>query len=137
LFSIDEITRQMTELLRSYRHYYLNCMDIEDSDEMKDFKEQAKIALDTFRAMFGGRIDNEKFLLDGSEDAVLETLRSWAQSMAPSAISEREIRPTLEDCSALLMQLSSEQISDRQPAVWPYVRKIKYVLPVIRLGVSL
>jgi hypothetical protein len=99
---------------------------------MKDFEDKAKIAQDTFRAMFRGRIDSEQFLLGDSEDTVLETLRSWAESMGPSAISGREIRLTLEDCSALLMQLTSEQTSDRQPAVWPYVRKIKYVLPVIR-----
>ena len=123
---MDEITEQITELLQSYRRYHLHRMDM-DRDEKKDLEEKAQIAQDTFRAMFRGRLDNEQFLTDEPEDSVLGTLRSWTQDMGPSTIGEREVRSTLADCSALLMRLTSEQTSAQEPAVWPYIRKIKFV----------
>lgn len=122
---MGEITEQITELLRSYRHYHLH--RIEDPDERKDLEEKAQIAQDTFQAMFRGRLDNGQFLTDEPERSVLRTLLSWAQDMGPSTIGGREVRFTLADCSALLMQLTSEQTSAQGPAVWPYVRKIKFV----------
>jgi hypothetical protein len=123
---MNEITEQITELLKSYRHYHLHDEDM-DHDEKKYFEERAKIAQDTFRAMFRGRLDSEQFLTAEPEDSVLGTLRSWTQDMGPSAIGGREVRFTLADCSALLMRLTSEQASAQDPAVWPYVRKIKFV----------
>jgi hypothetical protein len=123
---MDKITEQITELLRSYRHYHLHHMDM-DRDERKDFEEKAKLAQDTFRAMFRGRLDSEQFLIDEPEDSVLGTLRSWVQDLDLSAISGREVRLTLADCSTLLVRLTSEHISAREPAVWPYICKIKFV----------
>lgn len=125
-FSIEEINKQITELLQSYRHYHVHRMDME-GDEERDCKKKAEIARDTFRAMFRGRLESLQFLTDEPEGTVLTILLSWAQDIAPSIISGREVRPLLADCSALLMQLTSEQNSVEEPAVWPYIRKIKFV----------
>jgi hypothetical protein len=121
---MDEIMGQLTELLQSYRCYYLNSMDM-DQDDKKSLEERAKIARDTFQAMFRGRLESEQFLIDGQENSVLETLRSWVQEMRPSTMHGREVTFTPEDCSTILAQLTSEQCSDQQPAAWPYLRKIK------------
>jgi hypothetical protein len=129
VFSLDEITEQITELLRSYRQYHLHHMEME-KDDRTDMEEKAKIALDTFRSMFRRKLRNEQFLSDDLEDSVLNELRSLAQRIRPSAISGRKVRPTLEHCSALLVRLTSEDNSTQEPAVWPYVRKIKLVWPV-------
>lgn len=126
---MDEITEQMTDLLQSYRHYHLHHMEI-DGEETRDLKEKADIARDTFRAMFRGRLESEQFLSDEAEDSVLESLRSWALNLSP-VMSGREVRGTLTECSALLMRLTSEQNSLQEPAIWPYVRKIKSVCPVV------
>ena len=128
-FSMEELTSQITELLRSYRHYHLHHIDM-DSNEKKDFEERANLAQDTFRAMFRGRLDNDKFLIDEPEDSALGTLRSWLQATDHSSIGGREVRLTLSDCSAFLMRLTSEQTSARESAVWPYVRKVKFVYPM-------
>jgi hypothetical protein len=124
LFTMDEIMGQVTELLQSYRCYYLNSMDM-DQDDKKSLEERVKIARDTFQAMFRGRLESEQFFIDGQENSVLETLRSWVQEMRPSTIHGREVTLTPEDCSTLLAQLTSEPCSDQQPAAWPYLRKIK------------
>ena len=102
-----------------------------DPAERKDCEEKAKLAQDTFRAMFRGNMDNEQFLIEDPEDVVLEILRSWIQDADHSEIGRREVRLTLKDCSSFLMRLTSEQISAQEPAVWPYVRKIKFVYPMM------
>lgn len=124
LFTMDEIMGQVTELLQSYRSYYLSNMDM-DPDDKKSQEERATIAQDTFQAMFRGRLESERFLIDGQETTVLETLRSWAQEIMPSTMRGREVTVTPADCSTLLAQFTSEQSSDQQPSVWPYLRKIK------------
>jgi hypothetical protein len=125
LFSIEDIMVQMTELVRSYRKYYLDHMNMEAS-EREDCKEKARIAQDTFRAMFRGRLESEQFLINDPENAVLGTLRSWAEQMRPTPIGERGVGLTLGQCADLLLLLTSDQASAQEPAAWPYVRKIKY-----------
>lgn len=137
LLSLDAIMEQVTELLGSYRKYHSILADIErgenvELEDKRDLEERAAITQDTFRAMFRGRLDSEQFLTSEPEDSVLVTLRSWAQAMIPSVINGREVRITLAECSALLTRLTSEQTSGQDPVVWPYVRKIKFVIPRIR-----
>jgi hypothetical protein len=125
---MDEIMEQMTELLQSYRHYHFYGADMY-GDEKKYSEERAKLAEDTFRSMFRGRLDGEQFLINQPEDFVLGTLRSWTQDMGLSAIGGREVRSTLAECSDLLMRFAFEKASSQEPAIWPYVRKIKFVFP--------
>lgn len=127
LFSIDDIMEQMSELVRSYRNYHLNHIHM-DPAEKEECKENAQTARDTFRTMFRGLIDSEQFLINDPENAVLGTLRSWAEQIRPSPIGERGVGLMLGECSDLLLQLTSEQTSAREPPAWPYVRKIKYAL---------
>jgi hypothetical protein len=122
---MDELIEQVTELLQSYRHYHLHVHDMEGEDEKKDSEQRSKVARDTFLAMFRGRLDGEEFLQTEPEASALATLRSWTQEMAPLQVGGRNTMTTLEDCSALLMQLTSELTSAQEPAVWPYIRKIK------------
>lgn len=133
LLSLDEIMDRVAELLGSYRKYHSILADIEcgekvDVEDRRVLEERATIAQDTFRAMFRGRLDSEQFLTSEPEDSVLVTLRSWAQTLLPSVLSGRVVRPTLAECSDLLIRLTSEQTSSQDPVVWPYVRKVKFVV---------
>jgi len=116
---------QVADLLRSYRHYHQNLDAMDTEEERGDCKKRAKVAEDTFRAMFQGRLESEGFLRHESEASALSTLRSWVGDMRPSHIECRSSTATLSDCSAVLMRLTSEQNSAHEPATWPYVRKIK------------
>jgi hypothetical protein len=136
-FTMDEIKDQLVELLQSYRQYHLHDMS---EDERKDFEEKAKVAQDTFRAAFRNHlIQNEQFLLDGPEETVLETLLTWTrESGSPlmegaGSIPRREIVADAEQCSRHLMELTSEPNSIREPSVWPFIRKIKFVSSVNHL----
>lgn len=126
---MNEIMERITELLRFYRdaNKYRDDEDIAQN-EKNDLEEKAKLARDTFQAMFQGRLKSEKFLIDESEESVLQILRSWVEiHINISAIGGREVRTTSSDCAVLLRQLTSKQLSDREPAIWPYVRSIKLV----------
>jgi len=131
LFNTDEITAQLSELLRAYRHFHLHGADM-DGEERSHFEDRANLAEDTFRAMFRGRIEREEWILvDGTEDSVMRTLLSWAQEMGPRAMAGRQVTSTPTECSRLLMRLTSEPVSAREPTVWPYIRKIVFVLPTL------
>ncbi|PMD51050.1 uncharacterized protein K444DRAFT_543887 [Hyaloscypha bicolor E] len=138
LLSMDEVMEQITELLQSYRHYHFYGAGMYP-EEKKDFGDRAKIAQDTFQAMFRGRLDGEQFLIDQPEDSVLAILQSWTQDMGLSAIGGREVTSTLADCSARLMRYTLGQASSQEPAIWPYVRKIKVFLktPALSKGLVL
>ncbi|KAF4626102.1 hypothetical protein G7Y89_g12058 [Cudoniella acicularis] len=123
-FSLDDIAAQLTELLQSYRHYHLHSAEME-RQEREDLEDRANVARDTFRAMFRGRLGNEQFLMQSPEAAVMQTLQSWAAEFGTSSAGGRETQRTIEDCSALLMRLTSEENSTQEPAKWPYIRKIK------------
>ncbi|KAF6831532.1 Nuclear GTPase SLIP-GC 3 [Colletotrichum plurivorum] len=98
-----------------------------DDLEARDFEEQAQVALDTFRAMFRGHLD-ENFLAEDGADFVLETLQSWLIETRPDDVGGQQSQATLEECASLLMNLTSETASLNQPAIWPYIKKIKVFL---------
>ncbi len=125
LFGIDELMEQATDLLQSYRRFHLNAERMADEDGRNHFEDRAKVAEDTFKAMFRGRLDDEEFLQTEPEDAVLATLRSWIQVLRPSQINGRLPAASLADCSSRLIQLTSEVAGAQEAAVWPYIKGIK------------
>ncbi|KAK7422489.1 hypothetical protein QQZ08_009479 [Neonectria magnoliae] len=124
LFSIDEISDQLSSLLGSYRHFHFNKNEMESS-EKKEMEEIAKRARDTFRSMFGDRMENEAFLVENSENKVLRSLISWAADARPSEVRSCVSGSSLKSCSDILMELSSEPDSKTKTAKWPFIRKIK------------
>lgn len=103
----------------------------ENGGEKKNSEEAAKKALDTFQAMFRGQRDIEHLLISNPENSVLKSLLSSAEKKRSKVANGRKVTSGLEDCSALLMGLTSEQTSQptsaRAPADWPYISKIKLV----------
>jgi hypothetical protein len=131
LFTKAEIADQLTDLIQSYRHFHISGESL-DQDEKEDFKERANVARDTFRAMFRGRLGDETFLVEWPEEDVIETLTSWVDGVAPLKMSRRQSTSNLNDCSELLMRLTSEDTSAKGPAVWPHIKKIRYVLCLLK-----
>lgn len=128
-FSEGDIATQLSELLQSYRHFHLHGPDF-DPGEREDLEDRANLARDTFRAMFRGLLRDEQFLTLSPESDVMETLNSWVAESGISSANDREEKQSIDECSRLLMQLTSEESSDQQPAKWPFIRKIKWVVLV-------
>ncbi|KAI1339281.1 hypothetical protein F5Y15DRAFT_423997 [Xylariaceae sp. FL0016] len=127
LFTMDEVNDQLSNLLQSYRRFHLYD-EFTDADERRDFEEKAKIARDTFRAMFRGRFRDENVLLDRTEDEVMGMFSTWMEDDEPWSMRAVNVAADQDECAALLMRLTSESISARGPAVWPYIKKIKVYL---------
>ncbi|KAH6887646.1 hypothetical protein B0T10DRAFT_490140 [Thelonectria olida] len=120
LFSMEDISEQLSTMLVSYRQFHLHGED--------EWEESANQARDTFFSMFRGRLDDDDFLLEASPTEVLTRLESWAADARPSEISSRQSYDTLESCSARLMELSSEPRLKNSPAKWPFIRKVRVCL---------
>ncbi|KAF3807254.1 hypothetical protein GCG54_00008709 [Colletotrichum gloeosporioides] len=130
LFSQDDLMEQTKELLQLYRLSHLNEGEIMGNDGAAaavDNEEQANVARDTFRSMFRGRLASEDFLLNESENTVLETFRSWLREI-DLPVGGRHEKASQDDCAGFLAYLTSESTDTRTPAVWPFVRKIKVFL---------
>ena len=123
---MNEMMDQLTELLRSYRHYHLNSADENwEAEDKRAAEHVAGVAYDTFRAIFVPRLREETFLVSSTEAEVIEGFRNAAHQFYQTEVSEPGAIPTLAECSAALMALTSEQGSSHEPATWPYIRKIK------------
>jgi hypothetical protein len=95
------------------------------ADEKLDFEEQAKLACDTFKAMFGGRLGNSRLLLANDENETLDMLMAWADELRPVRGSEAGSGLDLEECTTRLARLSSDVSSPDDSAAWPYIKKIQ------------
>ncbi|KAK2760545.1 hypothetical protein CKAH01_05231, partial [Colletotrichum kahawae] len=62
LFSQDDLMKQVTDLLQSYRRFHLHAEEMTVADGLEEAEEHAVVARDTFRALFRGRLENEAFL---------------------------------------------------------------------------
>lgn len=120
MFSEDELYEQLAELLRSYRAF-----KTVDEEETKD---TAKLAMDTFRSMFRGKLQDDEWILKAPETVVLETFKIWAKEAMRLGPPVRRVAQTIEECSSLLLPLSSEPHDPKQFSLWPYIRKIKVYL---------
>ncbi|KAI1307550.1 hypothetical protein F5Y03DRAFT_405608 [Xylaria venustula] len=121
-FSDDELMPQLTSLLQDYRHFHLNRNSFSSQEEVLDLEKRAGIARDTFQAMFPGLFVPEITFLDLNESESLRYLESWAGTFDQSMIQERKSGLNLDQCSSLLMQLSSDMTSERP--LWPWIKKI-------------
>lgn len=139
-FGLAEFRDQLSELLQAYRLYHhciANRIDLEPG-----VKEKHDIARDTFQAAFTAQLrGNEQFLLDWAEDNVLDCFLIWTGELCPplmqdaAARSRKTIVVTADDCSQMLMGLASELDQAGASAIWPFVKKIKFVAPAVTSNV--
>ncbi|KAK5663817.1 hypothetical protein OQA88_20 [Cercophora sp. LCS_1] len=124
-FNQEELRRQFVEMVSNYRHHHFHSPEIDNDGDRRHWEDLAKLARDTFSVMFRGRFTPSS-LTSGQENEVVETLLSWAEER--NRIPGDIIANTAEECSAKLMNLTSEEASPREPAAWPYIKKISVSL---------
>ncbi|KAL1870774.1 hypothetical protein Daus18300_005094 [Diaporthe australafricana] len=117
MFSEEELHEQLAELLGAYKAF--------ESGDDTESKDKAQLAIDTFRSMFRGKLQDEHFILEAPESAVLETFKTLVKEALRAGPPSRQICRTLEECSSVLLPLSSEPHDPKEFSVWPYVRKMK------------
>ncbi|KAI8626695.1 hypothetical protein F5Y19DRAFT_445793 [Xylariaceae sp. FL1651] len=132
-YSQDEMMAQLRGLLEGYRHFHLrmdssNSENPNDQESYKDFENQANLAIDTFRAMFQGLRVNDPLLTSRSQGDVLELFEQWIRESGPANVQREQRGLTNDECSELLIRLTSENASASGPAIWPWIKKIKVYL---------
>ncbi|CAG9972550.1 unnamed protein product [Clonostachys byssicola] len=128
LFTTQELNEQLERMLEDFRHYSFHAEEMTTAEEKKSAKDRAHVAKDTFKAMFRGRMNNDSFLLQGSQREVLQTLIRWAEEQRPSRAVTSQQNLSLDQCSDSLFVLSSERLSRTGPAIWPFIKTIKVFL---------
>ncbi|KAL1845937.1 hypothetical protein Daus18300_014397 [Diaporthe australafricana] len=128
-FTTEELQDQLGELLGCYKHFHSELQrEGLGQDDRNDLSEKANIAIDTFRTIFRGNLEDEDWLLEEEEDAILEQLQLWLEVGSARELPARQVVATFERCCSLLMQLTSETPDSEVPATWPRIRKIKVYL---------
>lgn len=123
-FSIEDLQGQLAELLGYYRNFHVHG-DSLDGDARKDLEAKAKLAVDMFQAMFRGNLQDEDWLLEESQETILAEFQAWMACAFGLQLPSRQVATSLDQCSQLLMELTSEVLDAQEPATWPYIRKIK------------
>ncbi|KAH7029847.1 uncharacterized protein B0I36DRAFT_326419 [Microdochium trichocladiopsis] len=130
LFTEAQIHDQLADLLKSYRHFHLNRRELHRT-EVRDFEERATLAVDTFVAMFGSRLEQNgtsnflPCLLAPSTREVLRTLKQWAHEAMPSQAQTRIVLSSIAQCSTRLAELTSDASGAQERLPWPFISKIK------------
>ncbi|KAI0440325.1 hypothetical protein F4803DRAFT_527987 [Xylaria telfairii] len=122
-FSETELMPQLEDLLRDYRHFHLNRHSF-DSNESSHFEKRARLASDTFQALFRRLFVERNTLIEDTESKALSTLKSWVRSFNQSTIPQEHFGLSFNECSTLLMELTS----DTPTSIWPWIKKIRVYL---------
>lgn len=130
LFTVQELNEQLERMLEDFRHYSFHADEMTTAEEKKAAKDRANVAKDTFKAMFRGRMNNDSFLLQRTQPEVLQSLVRWAEEQRPSHAVTSQRNLSLEQCSDALFVLSSERLSRSGPAIWPFIKTIRFVLSI-------
>ena len=130
-FTAEELKAQFTEMVSSYRHNYFDSPDMETAEERRYWEDRSKVALDTLRAMFRGRITEEVLRSQGqSEQQIVATLLDWARELGPGTDAATHVADSPEACAEMLARLTSERVTSGGAAEWPYIQKITVSLDV-------
>ncbi|KAK4249146.1 hypothetical protein C7999DRAFT_39705 [Corynascus novoguineensis] len=125
VFTEDELQDQFRNMVHAYRYNYFHSADMESQEERLHWADQAKLASDTFKAMFGDRFTADLLCSVNSETRIVRTLLRWAVDSSPIRdIDKHAVKNSLEDCSELLMKLTSDHGAAHGPAHWPYIKNI-------------
>jgi hypothetical protein len=126
LFTEAELKEQLHKLAHAYRHNHFHSADMDSEEDKKNWADQAKLAHDTFKAMFGDRFTTAVLLSDSPRREIVQTLLDRARDLRHTHdIDKHYVNDSLEDCSNLLMGLTSEHGDAQGPTVWPYIKKIR------------
>jgi len=81
--SDDEIRKELSELVLSYRQPFVPAMQDMSSKEFLKIEEESNVASYTLKRMFGERVETtEEFLKGGTTDSIINSLKNLARSFA-------------------------------------------------------
>jgi hypothetical protein len=126
-FNGQELKTQIRDLVAKYRTYHRDG-DKLDEPEQELCKKHAQVAEDTLTAMFGSKLQDLTWLRNETNvERVNEQLITWATEYLASQNLGDQVLESAKKCSEQLHRLTSDKPSINGPALWPFIRGVKYV----------
>lgn len=126
LLTEADLKEQLRKMVDAYRHNHFHSAAMESENERKHWADQAKLAKDTFKAMFGDWYRRGFLLSNNPEEHIVDTLLGRAMTLRSiHAADGMTVKDSLEECSDLLMSLTSVSGDAQGPEAWPYIKKIR------------
>jgi hypothetical protein len=143
--SAEEIRELLEELLRTFRQYYLPSFhEIHSVQEKKDIKTKSHKAWCTLHSMFRNQpLFTKAFVLDYPESAelpLIDILQRWAASFLAGRPGGAEARMwssvafDADECTDKMDAFLRDPLDEKTPALWPFIRIVRYVSFVIYLS---
>ncbi|EHA18708.1 hypothetical protein ASPNIDRAFT_129632 [Aspergillus niger ATCC 1015] len=137
----DEICELLEELLSSVRKYYTEAFrEVRTSEEQENIKVAAKRAWDTLRSIFPHEQELDiDFLAQEGDEAVatiMTALLQWATSGLDNRPGGRDnlqytvVSSHADQCMKHLDRLMANDSDGDNPALWPFVKLIRYITEV-------
>jgi hypothetical protein len=123
-FSRQELERQLSAHLESYRYYHLNRGELE-KDVLDVCKQNAELAKDTFKAMFPLQFEKGlDLLLTMAEEDALVRLMAWVD-ISPHSTSDQETFENAASCAKRLREITTNSKAVGQAQLWPFIHKVR------------
>lgn len=133
-FSGEELETQIKDLVHKYRSYHRHRSTLE-GPERQVCEEEADVAQDTLMTMFRTKLSNLDWIKNEPDvERVNNQLVGWATSYLGSQDLETQVLDSPKTCSARLQHLTSDMSSGNAPALWPFIRGVKYVVLILFFG---
>lgn len=145
----QEMKELLDELLSSFRRFHVTSsfQELKSQEEQHSCRDAADRAWETFRSLFSTqpRLTME-FLsadFDGAYPELLEQLERWAYAGltlrpgGPDALEHSVIAGDLTECKESLDLLTANNMNDGRPALWPFIKLIRFVGISSKKGSSL
>lgn len=119
----------MTGYRRHHEHQPKRNDTESENAEAKDLEDRAKIARDTFLAAFRGLDGLTEKLLTLPEDQARKALQNAIVALYSKIGASKEARKetftNMDQCSARLMELTSDSTDSSKLVQWPLIQKIR------------
>jgi hypothetical protein len=137
--NMTEMNNLLEELLRAYRtqHTISEVSDREDPGERDRIRSLSARAWETLKSLFPAEANlTEQFLSNetaGAQDRILGRLKEWAltgldhRPGGPDALNLTLMADNIHDCKENMDVLTVTPREAGTPAIWPFVKLIRYL----------
>lgn len=131
IFSDEELKVQIKDLVSKYRLYHRDADELE-GPERELCEKDARVAEDTLMAMFRSKLQDLEWIKNETNvERVHNRLIEWATRYLATQNLESQVLDSAERCSTHLQRLTSDMSSIDTPALWTFIRGVKYVILII------
>jgi hypothetical protein len=140
----EEMKELLGELLTTFRQFHVTrfFQELKSQEEQQKCRDEAERAWETFQSLFndqpGLTMEHLSEDYEGAHSSLLTQLERWASAglaLRPGGLDAVEysvIAGDIEECRDALDMLTGSNIREGKPALWPFIKLIRFVEPSLR-----